>query len=225
VDIYLDNLVAQINTPVLERLSLTLLFDLAFTLVELTEFIHRTKWFECLVAKITFNKNGASIEVDCPKLGIGPTIGKLSLHINCEPLDWQIDSATQVCSALGKVLCAVEELTLGMQTMHSDRKNTLDDMLWWQLLLPFIGVKKLHIYPSLAFELSQALQSVAGGLALELLPELQALEVKLGVMPTGKVSPEPMLSAFVKTRDSVGRPIHLNIVRPRTFRKLPARRR
>src|ERR1700743_3332026 len=56
VDVYLDNLVAQINTPLLERLGLTLFFYLTFTLVNLTGFIHITEGFECLVAKIGFGK-------------------------------------------------------------------------------------------------------------------------------------------------------------------------
>ena len=64
VDIYFDNLVAQVNTPVLERLSLTLFFDLTFTLVNLTEFIHRTEGFECLVAKVIFRELDPSIILD-----------------------------------------------------------------------------------------------------------------------------------------------------------------
>jgi hypothetical protein len=47
VGVYLDNLVAQINTPLLERLSLTLLFEIAFTLPNLTESIHRAEGLGC----------------------------------------------------------------------------------------------------------------------------------------------------------------------------------
>jgi hypothetical protein len=203
VGIYLDNLVAQINSPLLERLSLTLLFELAYTLVNLTEFIHRTEGFECLVAQVVFNKDGASIDTDYHEQR---GTGKLSLHVNCEPLDWQIDSAAQVCGALGKVLSTVEELILDLDAdgMPSDLENTLDNILWHELLLPFIGVKKLHIGSSLTLELSQALQSAAAGLVLELLPELQELEVQLEIDHAKRA-----FSAFVETRESVGRPIHL----------------
>jgi hypothetical protein len=203
VDVYLDNLVAQINTPLLEQLSLTLLFDLTFTLMNLTKFIHRTEGFGCLVARVIFKKGGASIDM-CHYEQRGN--GKVSLHINCEPLDWQIDSATQVCSALGKVLSAVEELTLDFDAdgMPSDWEDTLDNTLWHELLLPFVGVKKLHIGSSLTLELSEALQSDAGGLVLELLPELQELEVQLEIDHAKKA-----FSAFVGTRESVGRPVRL----------------
>ena len=203
VSVYLDNLVSQINTPLLEQLSLTILFELAFTLVNLTEFIHRTEGFECLVARVIFNKDGASINADHYELR---DIGKLNLHVSCERLDWQIDSAMQVSGALGKALSVVEDLTLDLDTdgMPSDLEDTLDNMLWHELLLPFTGVKRLHIGSSLALELSQALESVGGGLVLELLPELQELDVQLENDHAKKA-----FSAFVETRNSVDRPVNL----------------
>ena len=203
VDIYLENLVAQINTPLLDRLNLTLFFDLAFTLANLTKFIHRIEGFECLVAQFIFNKDGASIYAGSYDQS---SVGQLSLHVSCEPLDWLIDSATQVCSALGDALLAVEELTLDLDVdgMPSDWEETVDGMVWLELLLPFIGVKKLHIGSSLAREVSQALESDDGGLVSELLPDLQELEVQLEIDDAKKV-----FSALVQTRESMGRPIHL----------------
>ena len=205
VGIYLDNLAAQINTPLLEQLSLTLFFELAFALVNLTEFIHRTERFRCLVSRVIFNKQGASIYAGHYKQR---AIGKSSLYVNvnCETLDWQIDSAAQVCHALGNVLSAVEELSLDLDVdvMPSFWEITLDSTVWHELLLPFTGVKKLYISFSLTLELSQALESVPGELVLELLPELRGLEVELEIDYAKKV-----FSAFVEIRESAGRPVHL----------------
>ena len=200
VDVYLDNLVAQINTPLLEQLNLTFFFDLAFTFVNLTKFIHRTEGFGCLVARVIFNKDGASIDTNHYEQQ------KLSLHVNCRPLDWQIDSAAQVCIALGKVVSIVEELTLGLNVdgMPSNFEDALDSMMWHELLLPFIGVKKLRIGRLLVRQLSRALESVAGGVALELLPELQELDLEATNRRTRKT-----FSAFVEFRKSVARPVRL----------------
>ena len=200
VGVYLDNLVAQINTPRLELLNLVLSFELTFALVNLTEFVNRTERLGCLIAQVTFKKDGPFI--DAEQRGVG----QLSLRVICEPLDWQIDSVTQVCSALGKVLSAVEELTLDLDVdgMPSDWKDTLDNMLWHDLLRPFIGVKKLCIGSSLTLELSQALEQDAGGLVLELLPELQELDVQLEIDHAKNA-----FSTFVETRNSVGHPVHL----------------
>jgi hypothetical protein len=205
VGVYLDSLVAQINTPVLERLDLILLFELAFTLANLTEFICRTEGFKCLVARVLFNNYGALIEAGFNEQ---QAIRKLSLDVRCEPLDWKIDSSAQVCSTLGRALSAVEELTLDLDAggMTSDWENLLDSMVWHELLLPFIGVKKLYIGSLLTHQLSQSLESVAGGLVLELLPELEELEVLLEIGHSRNV-----FSLFVETRESVGRPVHLTI--------------
>ena len=203
MSVYLDNLVAQINAPLLEQLSLTLLFELAFTLVNLAQFIHRTEGLRCLVARVSFNKESASIDAGHYQKWV---TGKRGLHVNvtCEPLDWRIDSATQVCSAIGKVLSTVEGLTLDLDVngMPLDWENTLDSIMWHELLLPFVGVKKLHIGDSLTPELSRSLESVAGGLALELLPELQELEIK-------SIEGCESFSGFLKTRNSVGRPVYI----------------
>ena len=204
VDVYLDNLVAQINTPLLERLSVTLSFDLIFTLMNLAKFIRRTERFGCLVARVMFNKDGASIKADHYEQR-GPW--KLSLHITCEPLDWQIDSVAQVCGALGEVVSVVEELALGLDVdgMPSDWENTLDNTMWHELLLQFTGVKKLHIDYSFTLQLSQALESVSEGLVLGLLPGLQELEVPRGITERATNA----FSVFTTTRESVGRPIRL----------------
>ena len=205
-DVYLESLVTRINTPLLERLSLTFLFDIAFTLVNLTEFIRRTEQFRyvqgCVVARVSFNKGGPSI--DSKQRGIG----QLSIRVNCKPLDWQVDSATQVCRALKNVLSAVEELTLDLDAdAMPSLETTLDSTIWHELLLPFTGVTKLHIGFSLTLELSRALESVPGELVLELLPELRELEVQLEIDYANKV-----FSVFVEFRESLGRPVHLSVL-------------
>jgi hypothetical protein len=205
-DGYLDDLVARINTPLLKQLDLTLLFDLAFTLVNLTEFIHRTERFRCLVAQVIFNKGGVYINTDT-SYHEEQDNEELSLYVSCESVDWKIHSAVQVCSALEKVLSSVEELTLDLDEdgMPSDWKNKLFDELWHDLLLPFIGVKKLRIGPSLTLEISQGLDSLDGALVLDLLPKLEELEVPLA-LEFGLA--QTAFSMFVKTRGSVGRPVH-----------------
>jgi hypothetical protein len=103
-------------------------------------------------------------------------------------------------------MSAVEEFTLDLDVdgIPSGWEVTLDSTMWHELLLPFIGVKKLHIGSSLTLKLSEALESVDGGLVLELLPELQELEVPLKIDHATNA-----FSMFMKTRESVGRPIHL----------------
>ena len=198
---YIDNLVAQINTPLLERLSLTLFFELTITLLNLSKFINKTEMLGCFAARVILNKDGASIYANHDEQ---QGIGKLTLHVNCEPPDWEIDSVLLVCNALGDVLSIVEELTLDLDEdgMPSDWENTLDDTLWHELLLPFVSVKKLHIGSSLALKLAQALGSEAGELVL---PKLQKLEVSLKIDLA-----QDAFSSFIEIRELIGHPVHLD---------------
>lgn len=204
MDVYLDSLVARINAPCLERLKLTLFFDLDFTLVNLIEFIDKTEGFGRPDAQVNFNKDGASIDVGY-RVQWGIRESSLCVNINCKRLDWQVDSAAEVCNALGNVLSAVEELRLDLNEdwMPSDCVKTRDKTLWHELLRPFAGVKKLHVGSSLTLELSRALESVAG--VVELLPELQELKAQVQIDHAKNA-----FSKFVETRESVGRPVHLS---------------
>ena len=200
---YFDDFVAQINAPLLERLSLALFFDPIFSLRNLNQFIRRTEGFKCLVSRVIFNKDGVSLDAgNYEQEGIG----KFSLRVNCESLDWQIGAATQVCSALGNILSSVEKLVLDLDKdgTPSDWDNTLDNIVWHELLLPFIGVKKLHIGFSLILELSRALGSVAEEFVLGFLPDLQELGVQFEINHAIK-----LFNLFVETRESMGRHVQL----------------
>ena len=200
VGVYLENLVAQIKAPLLQRLTITLFFELTYTLEKLSQFVQTAEGLRCLPARVLFNSVGVSVVTSN---GESQESRGLTLNVGCEPLDWQIDSATQVCGVLGPT--SVEELTLDLDGdgMPSNWENSLDSTLWHRLLLPFNGVKKLCIGSALTSELSDAFKADTGGLILGLLPELQDLEVHLDI--------NDAFSTFVKTRERAGHPIHLSV--------------
>ena len=200
VAVYLENLVDQINAPLLERLIIALFFEIDITLAALTQFIRTTGGLRCLSAKVLFKREGVSIVTNN---GESQSSGGLTINVNCEHLDWQIDAATQCCCVLE--LSAVE-LTLDLDEggMPSDWGDSLDNTLWHALLLPFSSVKKLQIGSSLTFEFSDALKSDAAGLVLDLLPELQILEVQLEVNDANRA-----FSTFIVSRELAGRPVEL----------------
>jgi len=210
VAVYLENLIAQINAPLLERLIVALFFEIDFTLVALTQFIHTTGGLRCLSAKVLFRREDVSIVTDNGE-SESLSSGGLTINVNCEHLDWQLDAATQCCRVLE--LSAVEELTLDLDEdgMPSDWSISLDNMLWHALLLPFSSVKKLQIGSSLTFVLSDALKSGAAELGSNLLPELQKLEVQLEVNVAHRT-----FSTFIETRELAGRPVELLV--PRSLR-------
>ena len=119
VAVYLENLIAQINAPILERLIVTLYFELAFTLVALTQFILATRGLRCLSAKTLFKRGGVCIVTSNSE---SLSSEGLVINVNCEHLDWQIDAATECCVALENIMTAVGDLTLDL-----DKNGTPSD--------------------------------------------------------------------------------------------------
>ena len=205
---YLESLVGRIRAPFLERFNVTLFYDLIFTLPHLFEFIEKTEGFRHPVANIIFNKEAVAFVIGRRYLF---DYGTFSLHISCKPFNWQIDSATQVCSALAPVLSVVEELTLECdeQSIAGNWRNDSEiDVIetWHGILWPFGAVKKLHVGHPLALEFSWALESDNVGLIAEILPELQELQA---LVRTQKA--KNAFAAFIDARQDAGRPVHLEV--------------
>jgi len=201
---YLESLVARIRAPLLERFNVTLFYNLIFTLPHLFEFIEKTEELRHPVASVIFNEEAVAFV-------IGPrdysNAGTFSLHISCKPFDWQIDSATQVCSVLAPVLSVVEDLTLECDelSLQGDwRKDSEIDGIeaWHGIFWPFSVVKKLHIGHPLALEFSGALESDNAGFIAEILPELQELQAVVN----GWEATNPF-AAFIDARRDAGRPV------------------
>ena len=205
VTVYLENLVDRISSPLLERCNITLFNQLNFTLPHLSHFTRTTETLRHPVANVIFNQDGVSFVVGSRDEF---NDGTFSLRVSCKQFDWQINSATQVCSALEPVLSATEELTLDFEedSLPSDWQDSIDDMAWHGLLWPFISVKKLCIGYPLASELSNALESDDAGLVLGLLPELQELEAQVELGHLNKA-----FATFIDVRQLTGHHVRLSL--------------
>jgi len=205
VSAYLENLITRINSPLLERFNITLFNQLTFTLPHLSHFTRTTEMLRHPAAKVVFNRGGVSFVVGSRSEPLG---GTFNLRVSCKQFDWQIDSATQVCSELVQVLSAVEELTLDFEeeNLPSDWQNAADVMMWHGLLWPFSGAKKLRIGYPFASELSNALESHDAGLILGLLPELEELEAQVELGHVKKA-----FETFIEARQLAGRHVHLSV--------------
>jgi hypothetical protein len=203
---YLESLVARIRAPLLERFNVTLFYELIFTLPHLFKFLKKTEGIRHPVSKVIFNREAVAFV-------IGPRDefidGTFSLRISCKPFDWQIDSATQVCTGLAPVLSVVEELALEFdeQSLPENWRNEVDGIeAWHGILWPFGCVKKLHIRHPLALEFSRALESNNVGIITVLLPELQELQAVVEARQE-----DSAFSAFIDARRDAGRPVHLRV--------------
>ena len=138
---YLEDFLARIDTPLLNRLVVAFFMDLIFDIPQLHGFarhIERPKPFK--QAKIEFS--GPVINI------IFGSLTRFALEIRCERPDWQLSSMVQVFSQQLPILSHIERLELRESPWEYIRWKDdpdLGSLLWLELFHMFIAVRSLYV--------------------------------------------------------------------------------
>jgi hypothetical protein len=130
---YVEDLVAQINAPLLNYLQVALLNQPIFDTPHLFQFIaHMPKFQQPNEARITFDNYG--VEVTRPSLTRDRQSEGLRLSILCESLVDQLSCLPQVCSRSLPAIVAVEHLYICMRIPHPQyrRRDNAEVNSGWQ---------------------------------------------------------------------------------------------
>jgi len=172
---YLEDLVTQIDVPLLEYISITFFNQLIFDMSQLPEFLCRTEKFKILDrADVFFLEDLIIVKLS---LQTGADTTRLQLGISCRKLDWQLSSLAQVCDSALPTLSALEGLNLG--TIYAPDllpgQDEIENTQWLDVLRPFTNVKDVHLSKQVAPCIAPALQELTdeGIMITEVLPALQ----------------------------------------------------
>jgi hypothetical protein len=200
VSTYLECLIAQIRTSRLERLDIVLFNQIAFALPYLSHLINSTEAFKHTTAQVSFGRNEVSIITIHHGSGRSPKLQPLCLGVMCKQLDWQIDCAAQICSALIPALSGIKKFSLNFHQdatpIHWEIDSQVDSTTWHDLLRSFIELKELYIPGRLLEELSRAMQEDEVGLDPEFLPNLRSIHAIRN-----------LFTSFIDARQVVDRPV------------------
>jgi hypothetical protein len=200
---YLEDLVARVDTPLLDSLAIIFrhqLHQLISDNSELTQLISRTPNFHTHHEAHVVISN-QSILVTLPQ-----TFDRvLELGISYNQLKyWQLSILAQVCSSLLQALFpAVEQLYITGDRII-DWEDDLKNSYWLELLHPFTAVKSLYIPRVYAADVASALQELVGERVKEVLPALQTLFLE------EPLPPRPIREAigqFVSARQLASLPV------------------
>ena len=195
---YLDDLVARIDAPVLDRLKITFFHQLIFDTPQLAQFISRTPKFKAYDdAGVQFSDLGVRVSI----LG-----GALILAILCRQSDWQLLSLAQVFGSI--FILAIEHLHI-REAIHSSPpwQDDIETGQWLELLHRLTAVKHLFISQEFTPRIAPTLQELVGGRVTEVLPALQTLFVK-GALSLGV---REMIYKFVAARKLAGQCIAVSL--------------
>jgi len=195
---YLEDLISRIDTPVLGAVDVNFFMDLDFHIPQLNQRISRVERFgRPNQAVLLFGET--VIEIQSRDQAI------LSLAINCDRLDYQVSSMTQLCRELSPYLSFVEKLDMTpLREALLPLQDDMDSTQWLELFHPFIAVQSLWVTMELVPLVAPALQDLTGDRATEVLPALSDLHLE-GLEPSGLLW--EAIQPFITARQLSDRPV------------------
>jgi hypothetical protein len=202
---YLLNLVAQVDAPLLDGISITFLHSLLSDTPQgsqLAQFMRRTTRPEALEAHVDFIYHNIEVDFLPPTRTFG---GKFWLKISCREPDWQISFLVRVFASFFPSIDMVEHLHIYWpRYMPLLRQRDIDDMELLEFFHPFTGVKNLYVGKTLANCIAFTLKELVGGSVATFLPALENLFLE-ELQPSGPV--QEAIGRFVVARQLSGHPV------------------
>jgi hypothetical protein len=199
---YLEDLVARIDVPLLDKLGIIFFHRLVFDTPQVTQFISRISKFK------THDEARVFFSDRCVLVRLPQTLdGALELGISCNQSDWQLSSLAQVCnSSIPLALIpAVERLYIREEVLSQPRwQDDIESGQWLEFFHPFTAVKTLYISQIFVPRIAPALQQLVRESVAEVLPALQTLFLEEPLPPRPV---QETIKHFVVARQLAGRPI------------------
>ena len=210
VDEYLEDLVARINTPLLDDLTITFFHQPIFDTAQLTQFISRTPKFKGHDKALVDISNGL-VSVKILQTLDGMPCRRLCLGISCRESDLRLSSLAQVCSSFipRALIHAVENLyikNISWSRLHW-QQDIVENSQWLDLLRPFSTVKCLYISREFAPRIAPALEELVGERVTEVLPALQTLFLEETNSSGPVQTVQEAIGQFVSARQLASHPV------------------
>ena len=203
---YLENLMTFIDVPRLLYFDIILLDQIDFDTPRLAQFIDFTPALRALDEAHVESKPGiTSVGYQASNSGLK----KFRINMSCSDPDWQLSSLEHICNSLHS-RSTIEDLYIE-RTYHLVWDNdTIESILWLELLLPFTAVKNLYLSKEFAPVIARALKVLVERriIITEVLPSLQNIFVE-GLEPLGPF--QETIGKFVAARQLSGHPIAISI--------------
>ncbi|KAI0289334.1 hypothetical protein BC826DRAFT_1107056 [Russula brevipes] len=190
---YLEDLVAQIDAPLLSHFDITFFMDLIFEIPHLGRFIGRATGLNFNAAYVVLDHFSIDLKFDSPHVS--------KLQICCRRIDWQVSSMALVCTQLSPFLSRMEQLHLLSYyfDLAPEGKNDMESTQFLELFQPFSALRSLYVTKTLSPFVVPALQGLAGESATDVLPNLRDLFLErsdtFGFGSTGGEGRPPVLAA------------------------------
>ena len=200
---YLEEILARIDAPRLDKLDITFFNQIIFDTPQLFQFISRRPTLRA-PKRCYIEFSSEAIVVNVPSQTSDN--GVLSVRIPCTTSEWQLSSLEQVCTSSLPPISTFEDLLI-FENLYP-RPHWQDDIestLWLELLHSFVAVKNLCLSEELAHCIAPALQELVGGRTTEVLPSLEKIVLDSSHLPSGPL--HEGIEKFVAARRLTSHPV------------------
>ncbi|KAI0302770.1 hypothetical protein BC826DRAFT_1101614 [Russula brevipes] len=197
---YLDDFLPLIDTPVLNKFSMSFFMDHVFDVPHLMQFIGRAKGLKPYkAARVAFTTLSIQLELTEPLA--------LSLEMMCDTIGLKVHAMSLACDQLSPFLSLVERLDLTADYWPSKSQGEEDHTVssqFLELFHLFSAIRSLHVSEGLIPFIELALQQLIGERATEVFPNL--CDLFMG-RPTLLEPVQEAMQPFVTARRLSGKPI------------------
>ena len=200
---YLEDLVAQINAPLLHTVDITLFSQPVFDTQQLRQFIgHAPMLMPYNQAKMDYKGVYVAIKI-CPSLE--PSLfNYLGLKILCCGVDLQVSSMAQMCNQIPFLVSRIEKLYIQAPSWLLVAFRDMVSTQWLELFHPFTAVQALHLSSQFRSPIVLALQGLSGEPVAVVLPALVDLYLE-GYQASRSELQD--IKPFITTRQHSGYPV------------------
>jgi len=172
---YLEDLLARIDVPRLQSLSITFFMDLDFEVPQLHRIIGHAEEFKTLNSPVVSILD-RSIQLNLSSTGFRFR-RRIELSILCKELDWQLSSLAQICGPSFPLISTWKVLDIKERGFlpSSYWKDDIENAQWLELLNPFTALEDLRLSDGVAQRVYGALRELSGERVTEVLPTLRNL--------------------------------------------------
>ncbi|KAI0302762.1 hypothetical protein BC826DRAFT_966032 [Russula brevipes] len=196
---YLDDFLARIDTPVLNKFSMSLDLYFVFDAPHLKQFIGRAKGLKPYkVARVAFTTESVQLSLTEPL--------PLSFEMTYVMIGLKVHIMSLICDQLSPFLSLVERLDLTADhwpSLSQEEHHTVSSS-FLELFQPFTAIRSLYVSEGLIPFIALALQQPIGERATEVLPNLRDLFMG---RPTLLEPVQKAMQPFVTARQLSGQPI------------------
>ena len=203
---YIENLVAQIDTPSLERMVTTLFHQEVLEVSELAKFVRRSEKLSLADrAQVAYMSDRISVRLSKKLPGVGDKT--LELEFLCHQSQSRLSYLVQLCASCFPTPSPFERLLINVQRRSWQVVIPDPDPQWMDLFRLFSTVKYLRLSKCVTHHVAQALGVLSAERVLEVLPVLEIVFMS-DLRSFGPV--KEAISEFADARQLSGHPVSIH---------------